>query len=157
MNPNNSSLVKFSTSAPILFPRAILVIASDAPPYLRADAASTFPSWLNLYKTSKFFLYFSILIVPSSFFSVKSITNFDPASLNSADTTFAAFSTPTANETSVGGTSKSPKLPDIESLPPIAAISRAICTSYAPSNAANGLPHLEESFPSFSKYSWNVK
>ena len=68
-----------------------------------------------------------------------------------------AFAVSTANETSVGGTSKSLNEPDIESLPPIAAILKLVCAKYAPKSAANGLPHLALSLFNLSKYSWNVK
>ena len=45
-----------------------------------------------------------------------------------------------AKEIKVGGTSKSRKDPDIESLPPMAAAPNSNCASKAPSKAANGFP-----------------
>ena len=61
-------------------------------------------------------------------------------------------------ETRVGGTSIfsvpfTAKVPDIESLPPIAAICRPSCVSSAPKRAAAGLPHREGSSRNRSKYS----
>ena len=47
--------------------------------------------------------------------------------LNSGEITFLTSSVVTANETSVGGTSIFSKLPLIESLPPIDAISKSFC------------------------------
>ena len=72
------------------------------------------------------------------------------------ETILLAFSTATAKDTSVGGTSNWPKLPDIESFPPIAGSPKSLWAWYAPSNAANGLPHLDGLLPNLSKYSWNV-
>ena len=51
--------------------------------------------------------------------------DFCPDFLNSGDTTPSIFPEVTANETRVGGTSISSKLPLIESLPPTAATPRS--------------------------------
>ncbi len=66
------------------------------------------------------------------------------------------FATSTAKDTSVGGTSISLKVPDMESLPPIDGSPYPICASYAPSNAANGWLQREGSSVMRLKYSWNV-
>ncbi len=63
------------------------------------------------------------------------------------------FAVVTAKDTSVGGTESASKLPDMESLPPMAAIPRPFCASSAPSSAAAGLPHFSGSRPRCSKYS----
>ena len=62
---------------------------------------------------------------------------------------------PTAKLTSVGGTWISLNVPDIESLPPIAAVPKSSWALYAPRSAARGLPH-DSLLPILSKYSWNV-
>ena len=64
-----------------------------------------------------------------------------------------SFATSTANDTSVGGTSISLNVPDIESFPPIDGSPNPICASYAPSNAANGWLHLFGSSLILRKYS----
>ena len=61
----------------------------------------------------------------------------------------------TANAISVGGTSMFSNVPDMESLPPIAATSNSAWAFSAPSNAANGLPHFSGLSPVRPKYSWN--
>ena len=67
------------------------------------------------------------------------------------------FSVVTANETSVGGTSKSSNEPLIESLPPIEPMPNSFCALNAPRRAAKGLPQRLPSVPGFSKYSWKVR
>ena len=62
----------------------------------------------------------------------------------------------TAKEQSVGGTSISLNVPDIESLPPIDGRPYLICASNAPSSAENGWLHLLGSSFILRKYSWNV-
>ncbi len=57
----------------------------------------------------------------------------------------------------MGGTSSASKLPDMLSLPPMAAMPRASWASSAPSSAAIGLPQRAGSLPSRSKYSWKVR
>ena len=80
-----------------------------------------------------------------------------PAPLNSGDVTRSIEPTAVANDTSVGGTSSCSKLPDMESLPPMAHTPRSTCAMSAPSTAAAGLPQRSGSSRSFSKYSWNVR
>ena len=63
----------------------------------------------------------------------------------------------TAKEMSVGGTSRSSKVPLIESLPPIEPMPSPIWASKAPSRAASGLPHLLPSCFGDPKYSWNER
>ena len=45
-------------------------------------------------------------------------------------------------------------VPDMESLPPMAAVSSSTCAFNAPSNAPNGNPHLSGSVYICPKYSW---
>lgn len=80
-----------------------------------------------------------------------------PASLNSGEMTSLALPGAIAKEQSVGGTSIFSNVPDMESLPPIAAMFKSSCASSAPSSAANGLPQRVGSVPMRSKYSWKVK
>ena len=77
--------------------------------------------------------------------------------MNSLDRTSCAFRGAMAKEISVGGTSLSRKVPDMESLPPMAAASRFSWAVNAPSNASKGLPQRLGSFLSFSKNSWRVR
>ena len=72
-------------------------------------------------------------------------------------TTSSTLPVATANEISVGGTSRSSKEPDIESLPPIAPTPRSTCAISAPRTAATGLPQRSASSRSFSKYSWKLR
>ena len=62
-----------------------------------------------------------------------------------------------AKEMRVGGTSRSLKVPDMESLPPMAAAPKSSWASRAPSRAAKGLPQRAGSSRSFSKNSWRVR
>ena len=80
-----------------------------------------------------------------------------PASLNSGETVRGALPGATANETSVGGTSMSLNVPDMESFPPMAPRRSSFWAVKAPRRAANGLPQRVASVPSFSKYSWSVR
>ena len=73
--------------------------------------------------------------------------------MNSALITLPASIASTAKEINAGGTLISIKVPDMESLPPIAGISSSLWTFNAPRRAAKGLPQ-EDSSVSFSKYSW---
>ena len=79
-----------------------------------------------------------------------------PAALNSVETAFSPSITETAKETNVGGTVLSMNVPDILSLPPIAAIPRASWTIKAPNSALKGWPQVSTLF-SFGKYSCNVR
>ena len=62
-----------------------------------------------------------------------------------------------AKEISVGGTSRSMKDPDMESLPPMAATPRPSWAFRAPSRAAKGLPQRLGSSLRRSKYSWKER
>ena len=79
------------------------------------------------------------------------------ASLNSGESTSPALTGAMAKEISVGGTSRSRKEPDMESLPPMAAQPYLSCASSAPKRAAKGLPQRSGSSRSFSKNSWRVR
>ena len=59
---------------------------------------------------------------------------------DSGDKISFIFAVVTAKETSVGGTSSSPKVPLMLSLPPIEATPSASCASSAPRSAATGAP-----------------
>ena len=80
-----------------------------------------------------------------------------PGCFSSEEMISPVFPAVTAKETSVGGTSRFSKVPDMESFPPIAAAPRFIWASNAPSRAARGLPQRFPSVPGFSKYSWKVR
>ena len=80
-----------------------------------------------------------------------------PACLNSGDTTLSASTISRAKAIKEGGTVISMNVPDMESLPPIAAVPNLCCAHNAPKSAANGLPHFSLSLPRLSKYSWRVK
>ena len=80
-----------------------------------------------------------------------------PEAFSSGDVTRSMSPTAVANDTSVGGTSRSSKLPDMESLPPMAPTPKSTCAMSAPSRADTGLPQRSGSSRSFSKYSWNVR
>ena len=80
-----------------------------------------------------------------------------PARLSSPVTAAAVRPGVTAKETSVGGTSRSSKLPDMLSLPPMAAAPSASCASSAPSSAAKGLPQRSGSVRRRSKYSCKLR
>ena len=105
-------------------PIHILKIASAMPPMQGVYALSTFPSLI------KAFTFEYIDLSDSPFGSAlypqhgESSTTLWPGPLNSGLIILSVFSVVTANETRVGGTSRSSKLPLIESLPPIAAIPR---------------------------------
>ena len=103
-----------------MLPNAILHTVAAAPPSFTIPAASTVPSftaWATL----------TIRAIASSYFgrpvsvSTGIGTSFTvlPILLNWEDTVSLAFVIPTAKDTSVGGTSRSLKLPLILSLPPI--------------------------------------
>ena len=79
------------------------------------------------------------------------------AFLNSGLCTSRVLPMAVAKLTSVGGTSRPSKLPDIESLPPMDAMPRPIWASSAPSRAASGLPQRSGLSFICSKYSWNVR
>ncbi len=142
---------------PIIFPIAILSIASATPPKPRAYAELTFPSATSLLYFAVYF--FKRLCYRKSVFICFGLkrTTFLPASLNSSETIYLISLVVTAKEMSVGGTWICSKVPLMESFPPIAAIPSSFCALYAPSRDAKGLPHFSGSSPSLSKYSWKLK
>ena len=71
-------------------------------------------------------------------FTIEKSTSLSPASFSSGVITSFSLATSTAKETSVGGTSISLKVPDMESFPPMDGSPKPICASNAPSSAANG-------------------
>ena len=75
-----------------------------------------------------------------------------PASFSSGEVMRSILPIAVAKDTSVGGTSKSSKEPDMESLPPMAPTPKSIWAMSAPSTAAMGLPQRSGSWRSFSKY-----
>ena len=91
-----------------------------------------------------------------SFFSIVKRTSLFPAFFNSGVMTSCSFATSTANDTSVGGTSISLKVPDMESLPPMEGSPKPICASYAPRSAAKGWLQRFGSSLILRKYSWKV-
>ncbi len=80
-----------------------------------------------------------------------------PGPLSSGLVTWSARTTSTAKATRVGGTSRSLKVPLMESLPPMAGAPRASSACRAPSRAAKGLPHRAGSSLGLPKYSCRVK
>ena len=80
-----------------------------------------------------------------------------PAPLNSGETTFSIDPVATAKLTRVGGTSRSSKLPDMESLPPMEPTPKSTCAMRAPRTEATGLPQRSGSVRRRSKYSWKVR
>ena len=84
-------------------------------------------------------------------------TRLSPAAFSSGEVTRSMLPMAVAKDTSVGGTSKSSKEPDMESLPPMAPTPKSTWAIRAPSTAAIGLPQRSGSWRSFSKYSWKVR
>ena len=77
--------------------------------------------------------------------------------MNSGLITFLVLPMAVAKLTRVGGTSMLSKLPDMESLPPMAATPRSTWAFSAPSSAAKGWPQRSGSLPKRWKYSWKVR
>ena len=115
MGANQSSVV-FSAAKPISLPSDILKTAS-ARPFSTAHALSTLPARASAVKRSHAD-FCSSAVSPE-----KRYTPW-PAFLKSVVTISLASAGATAKEMSVGGTSWSRKVPDMESLPPMAAASR---------------------------------
>ncbi len=130
--------------------------AAAAPPLPTAQAARMEPSFNPASTLANSALWLSGSGVPFLRYSGLSQPIFDPAFLNSPDLTFAAGHTPTAKDTSVGGTCRSSKEPDMLSLPPMAAAPKSSCASSAPSSADRGLPQAAGPVMR-SKYSWKVR
>ena len=143
-------------SKPSSLPRLMVVTSAATPPSLTAAAAAILPASIALCTAVRF----SFRAAKSSTSAVlrgqdRKIT-LSPAALKSADTALLPSITPTAKETSVGGTVLSMKVPLMLSLPPIAGRSRASSVVKAPSSALNGWPQLLASC-SFGKYSCRVR
>ena len=115
-----------------------------------AQAALTLPLWASWWNASQAAFMFSALPPPKAYTG-------RPGSLNSGVMTSPALMGAMAKEISVGGTSRSRKEPDMESLPPIAAAPKSIWASMAPRRAIKGLPQRSGSVRSFSKYSCKVR
>ena len=80
-----------------------------------------------------------------------------PPALNSGETMSPQRAVVTAKEISVGGTSRSSKVPLMESLPPTAATPMSIWALKAPSTAERGWLQRFPSLPGWPKYSWKVR
>ncbi len=135
----------FSAAKPILLPKDMFITASESP-FSTAHAARTLPFSASVCSASHAAFRLSVSAPENRY------TGW-PASLNSGDNTSPVFSGATAKDISVGGTSKSRNVPDMESLPPMAAAPSSNCASTVPSNAENGLPQRSGSLRSFSKNS----
>ena len=139
-----------SAAKPMRLPKDISMTAS-AMPCSTAQADLTLParhSWWKSSQTARW-----AAAEPSDWNRYTGC----PASLNSGDSTSPARMGAMAKEINVGGTSRSLKVPDMESLPPMAAAPKSSWASRAPSRAAKGLPQRRGSSRSFSKNSWRVR
>ena len=76
-----------------------------------------------------------------------------PAALNSGLVTFSMSPTAVAKLTSVGGTSRSLKVPLMLSLPPMAPTPKSSCAASAPNRLPTGLPQRSGSPCNLPKYS----
>ena len=132
---------------PIRLPKDMFITPS-ASPFSAAQAAFTFPAWASWRNASQAARWLSA--PPPS--GAKRYTG-RPGSLNSGVMTSPAFTGAIAKEMRVGGTSRSIKEPDMESLPPMAAAPKSSWADRAPSRAAKGLPQRAGSLRSFSKNS----
>ena len=135
---------------PILLPKDMFMTVS-AKPCSTAHAAFTFPALCSSRSLSQAARGCSARASPANRYTGC------PASLNSGESTSPAWMGAMAKEISVGGTSRSWKVPDMESLPPMAAQPSSNWASRAPSRAAKGLPQRVGSSRSFSKNSWRVR
>ena len=81
----------------------------------------------------------------------------EPTFLNSGLVTRSMLPTAVAKLTRVGGTSRSSKEPDMESLPPMEPTPRSTCAMRAPSSDPAGLPQRSGTSFSLPKYSWKVR
>ncbi len=140
------------------FPKQERITPAETPPYVGVNADKTAPLCESLIKRS----YNDVIDLPSGSeplgksSGLKIYTLF-PALLNSGEMMSFIFAVVTAKETSVGGTSSSPNVPLILSLPPIEAMPSASCASSAPRSAATGTPHLSGAVPGLPKYSWKER
>ena len=100
---------------PTRLPKDIFITAS-AMPFSATQAAFTLPSCANWYSASQE----AFRLSAASSLGANRYTGC-PASLNSGESTSPALTGAMAKEMRVGGTSRSRKEPDMESLPPMAA------------------------------------
>ncbi len=121
-------------------PNAISSSVNRMPCSLTAEAAKTFPSACNSAKAAITLWNCSKSIKPCSSWLMRVMRIFEPACLNSRETTLRLSTVLTAKLTRVGGTSMPCQEPLIESLPPIAGILRFFMTSKAPKSAIKGNP-----------------
>ena len=126
------------------------------PPSSTAAAALIFPSRISWCTLRRFFRSVAKSSTSPSSNGVLRNTTLSPASLNSLETAFLPSMTFTAKDTSVGGTCKSIKLPDMLSLPPTAGTSILFSTVLAPNSAAKGRPQSALALMPW-KYSCNVR
>ena len=143
-------------SKPRPLPKHMVLTRAAIPPSLTAAAATILPVSIALCTAVKL-----ALSTPKSNTSALSRgqdrkTTLSPAALKSAETALLPSITPTANDTSVGGTVLSIKVPLMLSLPPIAGRSSASSVVNAPKSALNGWPQLFASC-SLGKYSCSVR
>ena len=138
-----------SAVKPIRLPKDIFITPS-AGQFSTAQAAFTLPAWQRPWKVSQ-------RARLSSGLPHKKAYTGCPGSLNSGERTSPARTGAMAKEMRVGGTSRSIKDPDMESLPPMAGRPYRSWASRAPSRAAKGLPQRLGSSRSFSKNSWKVR
>ena len=145
-----------ANAKPTRLPKAIVLTAAAIPP-LRTVRADTTCLWATRSAMQAKILFTAVKsgMAAASRGNGTQTTSW-PASLNSGDMTRPASAGATANATSVGGTSRSLKEPDMLSLPPMAATLSCCWAHSAPSTALKGLPQRTSSRPSFSKYSCKV-
>ncbi len=136
----NSSFASsaLSNATPSLLPNAIFAADATIPFASSAYAATITLSAISFATPSKSFITLSYSGKSYAFFGKSNTTSVSPARFSSGVIISCFFATSTANDTSVGGTSISLNVPDIESLPPIEGSPYPICASYAPRSAANG-------------------
>ena len=143
-------------SKPSSLPIAIVVTRAAIPPSFTAAAALIWPASIAACTAFKFLRSAAKSSTSALSRGQDKKTTSSPAALNSAETALSPSITPTAKETSVGGTVLSIKVPLMESLPPMAGSSKASKVVKAPNKALKGWPQLVASC-SFGKYSCSVK
>ena len=131
-DPNLGSVKSFNSTSsskitPNLLPNAILATASKAPPPPIAYADLIIPSLISF--VMRLYTFFTSEYIGRLYASVGiqiRIRRF-PALLSSGVITSVVFATSTAKDTSVGGTSISLNVPDMESFPPMDGSPKPIC------------------------------
>ncbi len=132
-------------------PKDIFITASATPPASTAQAAFTLPWRHNWWKKSQ--AVFSSPIGGEAGQQIHRV----PRPLEFGREHFPGLGGGDGEGDQRGGTSRSRKVPDMESLPPMAATSSPSWAYRAPSRAEKGLPQRAGSSRSFSKYSWKVR